>query len=343
MTATWNAVLTIVGTSAFWIIVGVWALKNPDVLARWISVLSGLFAGIWHRAEQTHVASDIQAHIDHFVKELGKEAKDVLPYGIRIKWVAQTTKEAFVAGDKIIVRMNYHSDQQRNLVVATTAYVSKGLLPHARRHLHPNVLAAMDFTAVKKLLVREKLGPALDYFFEEVVNPAIKDSPAIREYWVTMDGLDEKGFFSRILLREFLELGRSLMTAVPREEIAEETVSFVKFLDRIANKEHGEDVDPTFYGSKICMSLVYVARPEVIDTYGYSRHLLWIDKCQKTGISSVYICGLGHNVRNAETLARICERKGFTTIETIHRYQLETRGKTTPAICVVAQVNPVEQ
>lgn len=335
--------LALIGTSTFWIIVGIWVFKNPDVITRWISLISGLFAGLWHRAEQTHVASNLQSHIDHFVKEVGKETKDVLPYGIKIKWVVQTTKEAFVAGDKIIVRMNYHSDQQRNLVLATAAYVSKGLIPHARRHLHQDIATAMDFTAIKKLLVREKLGPALDHFFEEVVSPAIKNSPAVREYWQTMDGLDERGFFSRILLKEFLELGRRFMTAVPRQDIAMETVEFVRFLDRIANKEYGEDIDPTFCGRSIRMSLVYVARPKVIDIHGFSPHVRWIDKCRKIAISTVYVCGLGHNVPNAEALASICRKNGLITIETVHKYHLEAKGRMTPAICIVAKVNPVDQ
>jgi len=340
---TLQTLITLIGTSAFWIAIGVWVFKNPDTLARWISLVSGLFAGIWHRAEQIHVASNIHSHIDRFVKELGKEAKDVLPYGIKIKWVVQTTREAFVAGDKIIIRMNYHSDQQRNLVLATTAYVSKGLLPHARRHLHQDVATAMDFIAIKKLLAREKLGPALDHFFEEVVNPAIKNSSLVIEYWQTMDGLDERGYFTRILLKEFLELGRRFMTAVPRQDIAMETVEFVRFLDRIANKEHGEDIDPTFCGRSIRMSLVYVARPEVIDAHGFSPHIRWINKCQKIDISTVYICGLGHNVSNAEALAMICKKNGLITIETVHKYQLERRGRITPSICIVSHVNPADQ
>jgi len=335
--------LTLIGTSAFWIIVVIWAFKNPEVIQRWISLISSLFAGLWHRAEQTHVASNIQSHIDHFVKEVGKESKDVLPYRIKIKWVAQTTRDAFISGEKIIVRMNYHSDQQRNLVLATTAYVSKGLLPHARRHLHQDIATAMDFTAIKKLLVTEKLGPALDHFFEEVVNPAIKNSSLVREYWQTMDGLDEQGFFTRILLKEFLELGRRFMTALPRQDIAMETIEFVRFLDRIANKEHGEDIDPTFYGRSIRMSLVYVARPEVIAAHGFSPYIRWINECQKKDISTVYICGLGHNVANAEGLAMICKKRSLITVEKVHKYHLETRERKTHAICIVSKVNPVDQ
>jgi hypothetical protein len=106
MNMDWNVVITITGTSAVWIAIGIWIFNNLDIISKWISIISGLFSGVWHKAEQTHVASDIQSHLDHFKKELGNEASDALPYGIKVNWVAETTREAFIEKDNIVVRIS---------------------------------------------------------------------------------------------------------------------------------------------------------------------------------------------------------------------------------------------
>lgn len=294
------------------------------------------FSAIWHRAERARVAAAIQEITDRFAKEVSKEAEESVPHTLRVEWVAQQDIDSYIQRDKLIVRMNYHTNEQRNLVAATMAYVAQGVVPHARRHLAVDVSKALDFEVAKRVLSTADGPNALDFFYREVVEQDLAENEAVRRYFVTMDALDDMGYFTRILLREFVLLGRRLLSAVPRNEIAEETRRFVEFLDRLVTREPGEDVDPTFVGSVIKMSLVLVARHQTLSSKGYGPYISWIRKCCRGGILSVYLAGRGRNVGPVKGIAKVCEEQGLLKVGVIHEYRASRATGAKNAICVVS-------
>lgn len=340
----WEAVgdkiITIITTSSIWLLIflyiGIKIAKDPYIIQTWIKFISGIFAGISHKAEKVRVSARVHEGIDKFASELLNQSSDIIPYTLRIKWVPIPNAVAYLQNNKIIVKMNYHTNEQSNLVTATMAYVEQGVIPHAKRHLAPPISRAVDLSTTKKILtLHDDLG-AIECFFREVVEPEIKD-PILQEYFTVMDQLDEKGFFTRILLREFVLLGRRLLTSFPKKEIASESIKFLEFLKRVVEKEHGEDVDPTFTGSIIKMTLVFIARKETISQQGYHPYISWIEKCCKESITSIYIAGTGNNIDAVKGISRVCEKKGLINIESSHIFKIKHKKGELSSIMVIAK------
>lgn len=111
-----------------------------------------------------------------------------------------------------------------------------------------------------------------------------KSDSDLDNYVLVANDLDEIGYFTRILLREFQILGVNREFSLPEEAVKEYTRDFIDFLDnKVLKKPSGVDVDPTFVSDSISVSIVYVARGGSI-----GPHLGWINKCIKRGIHRIY-------------------------------------------------------
>ena len=196
-----------------------------------------------------------------------------MPYGIKIEWAKEMTPQVFLDKDEIVVKMKYHTNQDWNRVTAVMAYASRGVIPHARPYIDKRVIKSIDFVCVRKVLISGKRTTAVDFFLEDALEPTLQKEPEIKKYYKIMETLDDQGFFTRILLREFIELGREMYGYSPNESLFEETANFVDFLNTIVIRESGEIVPLEFPGGKIKVDVVLVGRPEVRDVYGAPAYI----------------------------------------------------------------------
>lgn len=289
------------------ILILIYVIFNPEKTEKLLSWVLKFFRNVSHRFECAHVAKYIESRINHFSKKLNSETKGSLlaPYKLKIEWVTEANREAFLRNGELIVKMGYHENQDRNFVTATLVYISKGVIPHARSYIDKKISRGIDFTLTKKIIIEEKVGKAIDYFIEDVLNPVIQEEPEIRQYCSILEDINESGLLEVILLREFHEMGKKLYPKIPREEFHQETKDFLKFIYKIATKEKGVDIDLNFQGQYIHAAVVLVARPGVFETYGARPYLDCINKCLKKKIETIYICGLGKNVDDAKY---VCKR-----------------------------------
>lgn len=338
--------LTVIGTSIPWAsLVGllIYIFKNPEKAEKWYSIIMKVYSHFSERGELAHVASDIQSDINLFSKTISSEIdENILPYGIKIDWMKQTTRESFIEGDEVVVRMKHHNNQARNFLNASIAYVHSGLIPHARPHIDEKVLMSADFTVVKKILTEKKRHSALQIFYNEVLEPEIEKETNIDKYCKIMDGLDEEGLFDILLLRELSNLGIDVYSKTPSKEVKEETRRFVEFLEKIVTKKPGVDINPTFEGDRIRTSIVLIARPEVYWSKGIVPYLKWIRKCINKDIKSVYVCARGPlNTSIAKRvpipLEESSEVRKISEKETKLPFY---KGKRTNVICIVLTLIP---
>ena len=166
------------------------------------------------------------------------------------------------------------------------------MLPDTRPHVDDDVMMSVDLIATKRLLEKERK-TALQHYYTEVLGPARQSNEQLSKYVEIVNGLDELGYFTRVLLRELQGLGVKRQFSIPEEDTKDETRKFLAFLDeKVVNKKSGVDVDPIFEGESISVSIVYVARGEQI-----GPHLAWIKKCIKKKLTSIYLCARGaHNI-----------------------------------------------
>lgn len=282
---------SIIIPNSIWVAVLIYLVTHPEVAEKWGSIFTRLFSNISKRAERTTVGLGIQGDIDSFAKSLNREVNGVVPYGVQIEWViGGATRESFFRENKIVIRMDYHTNQDENLVRAALEYVSKGLLTDSKPYLDSKVVDSVDLICTKKLIESQRRG-ALHFYYGEILNPILESDEDIREYVHMMQQLDEGGYFTQILLKELHRLGVLMHFTIPDDQIRGETRDFVGFLDaKITNKPPGVDVDPTFIGQRIKTSIVYVARA---DATSVEPHVRWVEKCLQKGVDTIYLCARG--------------------------------------------------
>ena len=117
--------------------------------------------------------------------------------------------------------------------------------------------------------------------------------------------LDDLGYFTSILLRELWDVGRKLYPKAPSSSIKQETKDLLEMLNRLAEKRRGVDINPTLEKKNIKISIVLIARPEVVSSYGIDPYIHYINECLGKGIFTIHILARGVlNVHVAKAVAR---------------------------------------
>lgn len=293
-----------------WLLIDLLVLHQDrgERLAGW---LAKLIAWTGKKAEKAATAMGIQGKIDSFITAINAEVENLLPYGLKIKWISpELNRESFIQKDRVIVMLNYHNNQDENLSKATLLYMNKAVIPEARPHIHQKLAHAVDLMMTKKALFNfVESRSALGHFVDSVLRPATQNDTELKEYCGVIDTIDERGLFTRVFLRELLELGLMRSGITETGDTVFETNEFTKLLKRIAEKERGVDVDPTFARQNIRMAVILVARPENVDL-GPDMYIRAIRDRINKSIKTFYIFARGErNIEFAKGVVSTCTDK----------------------------------
>lgn len=331
--------LGVFGTAGLfiWAIVYLFVL-NPakgEIIVGWIA---GIVATVSKRAERTATAKTIQGRVDSFITSINTEVRGLLPFGLKIKWVSpDISKEAFIENDRVIVLLNYHQNQDENLARATILYMQKAVIPEARPHIHQKLGRAIDFMMTKKALYSfVEARSSLGHFVETVLRPETDKDQELKELCTVIDTIDERGLLTRILLRELMELGVRRAGVTETGDTVFETSEFTKLLKRIAEKERGVDVDPTFIKNNIRMTVIMVARPENVNHAQLYTNA--VRKRLKNGIRTFYLFARGdRNIEFAKSVTNTCKTE-FQELALIHEEEFTSKfqdGRLTSSYCAI--------
>jgi hypothetical protein len=214
--------------------------SHPEKFDQWGNLfyrLLGFLGQRWswlaERAEHGQVAWSIQDTVNTIGTELSRQAPGILPHALRIEWVKATDPEAFFRDGEVVVRLSHHSNQDKNIVMATLAYLGKGLLPRARQYLDNSLRQATDFAIARYILGAARGTGASDYLITNVLLPAFEKVPQLQDDSVLLDDLEGVGFLTRVFLHEVRELGERIFPAIPNERTASEIRHFAGFLQVI--------------------------------------------------------------------------------------------------------------
>lgn len=343
-----SSLIAIFGMSG-WAVVGfivVYFSLNPEKIDKWIAIITRLFAWLGYRIESTYIARDVQSRVNEFVNQLETEVDGITPYQLKIEWVKaeEVSEEAFIRGNEVVVVMNCHKNQDKNFVKAVMAYLSKGIIPKARGHVDKKVVRSVDLFMGQKIIGQRNIGSALDYFLEEEFEPIIKKDEKIKEYVSKMSDLDEQGVFHRILLREFLYVGRKMYGELPKSEVKRETSEFLKFLWNIIAKEGRKDVPLIFLGEKIRVDIVLMALPSKVMFHGIKPYTKAVEKCIDAGCDRVYLLARGINVENAKAVAKYFKKSNRIEKlrEDVYAFYSVDKRKNIKTICMVLAKRKIE-
>lgn len=274
----------------------VYLIKNPDKAEKWGALIAKSLSFVNARFERSAVARDIESDINSFARNAnGSKENGIFPYYAKIKWVTQTSREAFIQNNKMVIRMQHHDNQARNFLYATMDWINNGTIPESRGIIHPSVYKALEFSLINKILIEKKRYDSKQLFVDEFYEKEAPENSLIRYYTTAFNALDSKGLLMGVVLPEYASFAKVIDETVPTKTLISESIGFANMLDKLARKKQGIDVSPNYKGDHISCSIALVAKTEKYNVEGIRPYINYINKCCGEGFKSIYVCATGEN------------------------------------------------
>jgi hypothetical protein len=194
-------------------------------------------------------------------------------------------------------------------------------------------MSAVEYAITKRILRRSDRR-ALDYFLTSLWEPAMQTEPGLREACMEIETIEKKGYLTRVLLAEYLELGRRLFGEFPTEAVRQETREFVHHLAQLARREvDDESVDLDFKRGELRVGVVLVGNREKALTEGAAPYVKACLFDIKAGYNSIYVLARGARCPLVEEVVGRLRGNGRVLDSDIARYQLEIDGHLVDAVC----------
>jgi len=302
----------------------IYLVRNPDKAELWGSILSQVLAFFSRKAERRSVSGNIQSRLNSFVKKL--DFDDVLPYGIKFKWVTNANFESFIENGDVIVIMDTHHNNARNFVNALIAYTEQGLLPNVRNYIPNEIMQATELVLQEKIIESQR-SDALQIFKKEILPKKLEGELEINTFKNVFSNLDTKGYFDTIFLSELSFSGGRLDGLLP-SEAKSHIEHLIYFLKTIANRKAMDDSTPlSLQDSIFKVSLVLVAKMNIISSKGLTPYVNRIRNAFSDGQDSVYVLIRKHSLSfsdvlipkvSKETTGKNVWKRSVFTLDSIH-------------------------
>jgi hypothetical protein len=194
-------------------------------------------------------------------------------------------------------------------------------------------MRSIDFSIAKRVLGKTDRA-AMDYLINKLWPQASSDDAEFMEMCHQIEVIADDGLLTRVLLAEYLELGRRLYGQFPPPNIHVETREFVSYLYQIASHEPGDELDLEFRRGHLRVGTVLVGDRERVATLGAAPYLRRCLQYARQGVSAVYLLGRG---ARKEVMRRVVDQlagDGRVIDIGITEYVVRKNGKNVEAACV---------
>jgi len=258
--------------------------------------------------EKKAVEKRIENTIEAASKKINNEGVIVLPHGIDIKWVEPMERDAFLKEGKVVVCLESSYNEARNLARAMMLYVADDLIRESQRFINPRITRSLCFAIARKLLMLDKRLEALKCLNDEFIEPEANKERKIREYVMAMEKMDEQGYLSRILLREFSQLDAKLSPALTNSDAMSESETFTRFLGNFVQREREENVQLAHNRKVLKIDLMPIARSLL--EFNVSNYIKAASISFDNGINTIYVLAWGFNIPWAKSAVKAIEGMG---------------------------------
>jgi len=209
--------------------------------------------------------------------------------------------------DKILI---YVKKEKRPRVIAEIVALSieHCFLQDVKRHINEKVFSSVKFTIGKSLLTQDKPPDNLKdiekealRYYERRMSEVLNDTD-IAELIKKEEMMLRRRLFKTILIQELYALGERSIGKFLSSECRDESLKLIDFLFDIARKEEyeketGQEPPLDFIGKYFKLGIVLVKKPE---KRSLVSHLRAVKKKIENGMLSIYVLGLGKNVKEIE-------------------------------------------
>jgi len=329
-----------VGAGLLW---GFTHLEQLEIALTW---LYRLFSWAGRSFKLRAVATQIQSRINVAAESIESEVQGVMPHPMKIKWIVTGEEQAQLSDGEVVVRVRNEFNDVRNIVTATTLYLSEGLLRDSRPYLDRTLRQALDLTVAWKMLVSTEESDLTHHFLTHIFNPAVEQHPLIQEDCEKIDDLDSKGVMTRVFMRELRGVGTkaSSLREKPTHELRAETRSFTDFLHTIVASEKGSIYPLNFIGDKIRVGVLLLASMKTLAMSGLRVHKHWFKKKRLMGVETIYVLASGdRNIKLARHLAQWGQSERFAEIVRAQTFLAPSKlGKSETAVVITCHSTRVK-
>jgi len=317
------------------IILFFWALFFPEKVDKWKALLAGFFSFLGSRVRQARIASDIQSNINEARKKMNNEA-EILPKEMKIRWSKETTPEAIIEEDLVIIKMKKFESQARNFAYATFLYADRCVIPEARRYVNADIDRSIVFTVSRKILEIAGRAGAQHYFNKEIFDPEVSRKSSLGECYKKMENLVMRGLFTLVFIHELQILGEIMQQRVAASDVLEETAEFLETLNGIAIKEPRVEAEKglEFLGNKIRVGLVLIALPGKT----FLDYVPAVSILMQRKSNSIYLLAIGEeNISIARTVKAHFKDVQLISLEFEKRFTVQSQDmkKSRDAVCIL--------
>lgn len=293
------------------------------------------------RGQRVAIGTALEADLASASSVLRDESPGLFDHTPKVKWYRTAAAEPEIRDGEAILPLKDFRARKSNAIRVVTAYVRLSALQGIGQHLHQDVALATEYAIAEKLLRAIDRGAAEEYISSAVL-PACRASASLAELVDQTRVLDQQGVFTRVALREFIELGRRLGGGLPSAGAARASHSFVCYLHKIATKMPTEDLgdDLGFRSDVLAIGLVLVARPQVFAAQGTAAYTRRVGLYGTSGTSIVYLAARNSNVEYAKEVARDLEGHGNVSSIEEHEFMVQRDTVVRPAYLARVELNP---
>ena len=317
------AAITLVGT---WIgIVAIFLWSNREDLEKYAGRGLSWFSWTGAATQRQALASEIQGVINGGRRDLGEEVADLLPFPATVEFVREETDLARLAEGEVVIALKHPRNHAENTAKATLAYVSVGMARAARPYVDRKTMQSVDYSITKKLLTISDRD-ALDYLLNEMWLPAVERDAELRSLGQMAEAVEAEGWLTRILLAEFLEVGRRLFGRFPPADVQAASRRFLEFLYALAGRRQGEVVELDFRDGEFRVAIVLVGTPELRERAGAGPYIDRTIECHRRRFDVVHLLARGEAIPVLDDAAARLSKDGRVLDVEVTKGQVRLRG-----------------
>lgn len=280
------------------IIVILYLLTHPEKIETWKGLIQSLF--IWSKkAQKNSISNRLSGSIKSATKKMSDSERALFPAAVKIEWVDEEneTRESFLNGKQVIIRMNRSNDLNKTTSIAAIEMAKTGVLSNGKRYMHNDVSRASDFLFARKLVSYINNGQSLGYFDEAFFRPLYESDMMFKKYFDQLVEADHNGMYTAVFLNEIRKMANMLFPEPADAKAQDDTIALLKFLYDLCTK--ADTASFRFVGNYIKIDVAFTGHSYVLFKQGYEFYVkkCYTALCEK--INTVYIFALGLKMQDA--------------------------------------------
>ncbi len=261
------------------------------------------FMSFWKWCRKSSIKNTLEGNLNSFARRINGEFNDLILPKAKIEFINEKNLESFINNNQPIIRVNFSRNNNENLANVALTYVKVALLDRARNYIQKDITSSIDLNIARRMLIEYKQSEPVSYFDSRFLLPEFEKTPDVKNYYNRVQEIDDAGLLTRLLIREYKDLGDAIFPAVPSEEHQLESVEFFNFVHALSIRAKEEETPLSFNKKHIHLGIILVSKRTTYETYGLEAYLRRIRLLTKYGITTFYLFARGE--KHAEILNQL--------------------------------------